>query len=193
MASGEFPAVFVANGWQRRGAFKNWRDNLTTHAPALVHPASHHVVGLPWCTQDILWRSLGVARIPRGSVEAALKVAALAVATCGGMGGGGGGIGWALQIRDMNGWAVGGFLWELGGWPVTWHASHLLLRASCRAYNNVVEAMVEPLLSPCLCSRPAGSPSLWSAKVPSKFQLPGSAFKLQASHKVTPARVVRGH
>jgi hypothetical protein len=115
-------------------------------------------------------------------------VAALAVATCGGMGGG---IGWALQIRDMNGWVVGGFPGELGGpsrgMPLT------LLRASCRAYNNVVEAMVEPLLSPCLCSRPAGSPSLWSAKVPSEFQLPGSAFKLQASHKVTPARVVRGH
>ena len=134
------------------------------------------------------WESRGC---PRGSVEAALEVAALAVATCGGMGG----IGWSLlgAANSRYEWLGRGGISRGTGWPVTWHASNLLLRASCRAYNNVVEAMVEPLLSPCLCSRPAGSPSLWSAKVPSKFQLPGSAFKLQASHKVTPARVVRGH
>ena len=77
MASGESPTIFVANGGNAEVHSKNGATTSPLMRLPLVHPASHHVVGLPWCTQDIP-RSLGVARVsPWVCVEAELEVAAL--------------------------------------------------------------------------------------------------------------------
>ena len=128
-------------------------------------------------------------------MEAALEVAALAVATCGGMGGSVG-VFWTLQIRCMNGWAVGGFPGELGGWPVTWHASNLascILQGIQQRSGGYGGALVEPLFVFPSCWQSKSLECEGAFKVSTARVLPGSAFKLQASHKVTPARVVRGH
>ena len=54
-------------------------------------------------------------------------------------------------------------------------------------------ALVEPLFVFPSCWQSKFLECEGAFKVSTARVLPGSAFKLQASHKVTPARVVRGH